>query len=177
MEGRKLWSEGELLVSLAKGLKHDHVRCYFAKRQNFDDAGARRDYNDDLIKIGIIVNPFDPGGIRGTGIPQRREREDHAHDDDNHHTDTLHARESMAVLSYCQVELLERGADIRVIRELLGHESVATMERYTHMSAARKRRVIQLLEGSPAEAGVMAPQVMSKVRKAPEKACKPGPVP
>jgi Phage integrase family len=37
--------------------------------------------------------------------------------------------------------LLERGADIRDIRDLLGHESVATTENYTHVSAARQRRV------------------------------------
>lgn len=43
-------------------------------------------------------------------------------------------------------ELLERGADIRDIRDLLGHESVATTEIYTHVSAARQRRVVELLE-------------------------------
>ena len=43
-------------------------------------------------------------------------------------------------------ELLERGADIRDIRDLLGHESVATTEIYTHVSAARQRRTVQLLE-------------------------------
>jgi hypothetical protein len=34
----------------------------------------------------------------------------------------------------------------RDIRDLLGHESVATTEIYTHVSAARRRRVVQLLE-------------------------------
>jgi integrase/recombinase XerC len=43
-------------------------------------------------------------------------------------------------------ELLERDADLRVIRDLLGHESVATTEIYTHISAARQRGVVQLLE-------------------------------
>jgi site-specific recombinase XerD len=44
-------------------------------------------------------------------------------------------------------ELLERGADIRDIRDLLGHESVATTEIYTHVSTARQRRVVALLDG------------------------------
>ena len=43
-------------------------------------------------------------------------------------------------------ELRDRGADIRDIRDLLGHESVATTEIYTHVSAARQRRVVELLE-------------------------------
>ncbi len=47
-------------------------------------------------------------------------------------------------------ELLERGADIRDLRDLLGHESVATTEIYTHVSAARQRRVVRLLDGAAA---------------------------
>jgi len=37
-------------------------------------------------------------------------------------------------------------ADIRDIRDLLGHESVSATEIYTHVSTARQKRVVSLLE-------------------------------
>jgi hypothetical protein len=47
---------------------------------------------------------------------------------------------AFAGLRPCAIELLERGTGIRDIRDLLGHESVATTRGDAHVSEARAGR-------------------------------------
>ena len=41
--------------------------------------------------------------------------------------------------------MLEKGADIRTVQEILGHSSVSVTERYTHTNAKLKKSAIELL--------------------------------
>jgi integrase/recombinase XerD len=45
--------------------------------------------------------------------------------------------------------LLENGADLRLIQEMLGHEEIATTDRYTHISSYQMRQAFELFHPRP----------------------------
>jgi site-specific recombinase XerD len=61
----------------------------------------------------------------------------------------------------CATHLLERGCDLRVIQELLGHADIMTIERYTHVSNGHVKAVYKRCH--PRSGAVKQPDVQSQV--------------
>jgi site-specific recombinase XerD len=128
-----------------------HVRDGKRGRDRYVPLGARllavlRDY----WKVERPAPPFlFPGGAPGTHVSPAPVR------DALHHAVAacgLQKRVTPHVLRHsCATHLLETGTDIRVIQVLLGHGSIRTTARYTHVSAAHVGRTRSPLDvlGTP----------------------------
>ncbi|MBX3248205.1 MAG: tyrosine recombinase XerC [Myxococcales bacterium] len=107
---------------------------YLAIRGQFAPRGEERDANDprphpEIVFVGQFGTPLTPRQVqnivRRYGILGAGRSDLHPH----------------ALRHTCATHLLDAGADLRSIQELLGHASLSTTQRYTHVSIDRLMEV------------------------------------
>lgn len=129
-------AEGTILV-LGKGSKERHVLFGDkAKAAILDYLGARRASPARAAGKGADAVFVNKGGTRLTDRSVRRILAARLTECAVKHRISPHGlRHSFAT------HLLDRGADLRAIQELLGHASLSTTQRYTHVSTEQMLRV------------------------------------
>lgn len=107
------------------------VRAYLEEgRQELIDA-AEADQESDSLFLSARGRPLGTSDIRRRTTKYVRKA-------------AIEAGTSSHVFRHCfATHLLEGGADLRAVQELLGHASVSTTQRYTHVSGAHLRRVYE----------------------------------
>jgi integrase/recombinase XerC len=104
----------------------DALQLYLRFRGTLQGVHGRNDLPLFLSRKGTMLSPSTISGIVNKYLQEATEL----------------TQKSPHVLRHtCATHLLNNGADLRVVKELLGHESLSTTQIYTHVTLERLQRI------------------------------------